>query len=137
LFSGKVIKIAPQAIVDQNVTTVPVTVELDYADRRLKPEMNATCDFVTSRKKNVLYVPNEAIKESDNGTMVTVLEKGEEVPRKVVVGIIGNDNSEIVSGLRAGETVVTAVIQPTQTSGSPSDSSSGGGRSRGPRMRMF
>ncbi len=136
LFGAKVIKIAPQAIVDQNVTTVPVTVELDYADRRLKPEMNATCDFVTARKKNVLYVPNEAVKETDRGMVVTVVENGRQVERKVRVGEIGNDYTEITSGLRVGETIVRAVIVPLESgqSGQPSSSS---GRSRGRTPRIF
>ena len=136
LFGAKVIKIAPEAIVDQNVTTVPVTVELEFADRRLKPTMNATCDFVTTRKKRVLYVPNEAIKETDGGTVVTVIEKGKQVQRKVKVGISGNDYTEIVSGLREGETVVTTVLQPTQPGQTSQSSSQGGGRggSHGPRM---
>jgi hypothetical protein len=98
--------------------------------------MNATCDFVTTRKKSVLYVPNEAIKETDGGTVVTVIEKGKQVQRKVKVGISGNDYTEIVSGLREGETVVTTVLQPTQPGQTSQSSSQGGGRggSHGPRM---
>ena len=38
---------------------------------RLKPEMNATCDFVIARRENVLYVPVEAISETDSGMEVT------------------------------------------------------------------
>jgi len=130
LFVAEVIKIAPEAIMDQNVTTIPVTVELDYADRRLKPEMNATCDFVTVRKKNVLYVPNEAVKETDKGMVVTVMENGKQVERKVRIGEVGNDYTEITSGLREGETVVTAVIQPAEPNQQAQPSSSDG-RSRG------
>ncbi|MGC8861996.1 MAG: efflux RND transporter periplasmic adaptor subunit, partial [Armatimonadota bacterium] len=137
LFGAKVIKIAPQAIVDQNVTTIPVTVELDYADRRLKPEMNATCDFITARRKNVLRVPNEAVKETDRGTFVTVIDNGKQVERKVRIGEVGNDYTEIISGLKEGETVVTAVIEPVQTT-VPTQSSSFGRGSRGMRApRLF
>ena len=134
LFGAKVIKIAPEAIMDQNVTTIPVTVELDYADRRLKPEMNASCDFVTARRKNVLCVPNEAIKETDKGMIVTVLENGKQVERKVRVGETGNDYSEIVSGLREGETVITAVVQPAESTTQPSSSGGRSGGMHGPRI---
>ena len=133
LFGAKVIKIAPEAMMDQNVTTVPVTVELSHPDRRLKPAMNATCDFVTTRKQNVLYVPSEAVKETDKGMTVTVLDHGKQVERRVEVGITGNDYSEIVSGLRQGETVITTVIQPLTTPGATPGGGAGGGRG-GPRM---
>lgn len=106
LFTGKVIKIAPEATITDNVTTIPVTVRLNNADRRLKPEMNASCDFVVSRKQNVLCIPIEALVETDSGAQVTVLEKGQPVVRQVQVGLMGDDDCEIISGLREGETVV-------------------------------
>ncbi len=118
LFSGKVTKIAPQSVVDQNVTTIPVTVDVDLPDPRLKPGMNVTCDFITGRKEDALMVPNEAVNESDDGDTVTVVEDGKQVARKVEVGLVGRDNTEILKGLRKGQKVVTAVIQPTNTSSS-------------------
>ena len=138
-FSGKVIKIAPQAVVDQNVTTVPVTVELNRADRRLKPQMNATCEFIVSRKNNVLYVPNEAVKETDKGTFVTVIKNGKQEDRRVRIGEIGNEYTEIISGLNCGETVVTAVIEPTiPGAGRPATPTAGPGRGmRGGPPRLF
>jgi len=113
LFSGRVTKIAPQSVVEQNVTTIPVTVEVDVPDARLKPGMNVTCDFITGRRENVLMVPNEAVNETDNGNTVTVLEGDKQVERKVEVGLVGKDSTEIVKGLRKGQKVVTAIIQPT------------------------
>src|SRR5690606_34083068 len=40
-FVGSVLKIEPQAVVDQNVTMFPVLVRLDNRERLLKPGMNA------------------------------------------------------------------------------------------------
>lgn len=122
LFTGKVMKIAPQSVTEQNVTTIPVTVEIDLPDGRLKPGMNATCDFITGRAEDVVMVPGEAVDESDNGSTVTVLKSDKQVIRKVDTGLVGADNIEIISGLKAGEKVVTAVIEPTV----PGSRSSGG-----------
>jgi HlyD family secretion protein len=122
LFTGKVTKIAPQSVVDQNVTTIPVTVDVELPDARLKPGMNVTCDFVTGRKTDVLMVPNEAVKEADNGNTVTVIENGKQVERKVEAGLVGKDNTEIIKGLKRGEKVVTAVIEPTGTTATTSRS---------------
>lgn len=105
-FKAKVTKIAPKAEVTQNVTTVPVTVMLERTDPRLKPLMNASCDFIIDRKENVLYVPVEAISETDSGSEVTVMENDKQVTRKVEVGLTGDDYCEIASGLKDGEVVV-------------------------------
>lgn len=125
-FSGTVTKVAPKAVVNQNVTTIPVTVELTKPDKRLRPQMNASCDFVTQRKENVLMVPNEVVQESASGTTVTVLENGKQVSRPVRAGVVGNDNTEIVSGLQEGEKVVTEVIAPV--SGQQAGGAQGGMR---------
>jgi HlyD family secretion protein len=130
-FSGTVTKIAPQAVVNQNVTTIPVTVELTRPDKRFRPQMNATCDFITDRKENVIYVPNEAVTETAEGAEVTVLENGKQIPRPVKVGLTGDHNTEILSGLQEGEKVVTAVVkaaQGQQRQSSPGGSMGGGGR---------
>ncbi|MDH7601363.1 MAG: efflux RND transporter periplasmic adaptor subunit [Armatimonadota bacterium] len=138
-FRGKVIKIAPQAVVEQNVTTIPVTVELEHADSRLKPEMNATCEFIIMRKRNVLYVPNEAVKETDRGTFVTVLKNGKQEERRVRTGAMGDEYTEILSGLTEGERIVTAVIEPvTPATAVQTGAGPGGGRGmRGGPPRPF
>jgi HlyD family secretion protein len=129
LFTGKVTKIAPQSVTDQNVTTIPVTVEIELPDARLKPGMNVNCDFITARAEDVLMVPSEAVKEADDGNSVIVLDHGEQVTRKVETGIVGGDNTEIKKGLKVGEVVVTAVVQPTTTTGlTPSGTGGGAGR---------
>lgn len=113
LFEGKVTRLDPQATTTQNVTTVLVVVEVDNPDKRLKPGMNATCDFIVDEAKDALLVPNEAVHENDNGeSTVTVLKKdGTQEIRKVETGIVGKDSTEIRSGLKEGEEVVTAIIE--------------------------
>ncbi len=126
LFPAKVTKIAPKAEVNQNVTTVPVTVELAHADSRLKPQMNATCDFVIDRKENVLYVPVEALTETDSGTEVTVIDHETRLVRKVQVGLSGDDYCEITSGLKQGETVIIPEDETTTKSSSHGPGGPGG-----------
>ena len=91
-----------------------MTVELAQTDSRLKPEMNATCDFIIQRKEGVLYVPIEAVSETDSGKEVTILTRGEQAVRKVDVGLTGNDYCEIISGLKEGETVIIPEDETTQ-----------------------
>jgi len=124
LLGGKVTKIAPQSVTDQNVTTIPVTVEIDLPDQRLKPGMNVTCGFITGRVDDVLMAPNEAVEETDNGSVVTVIDKtGKQTKVKVEVGLMGSDSTEIKKGLKEGDRIVTAIIQPTTLNGSQSGAS--------------
>ncbi|MDI6827232.1 MAG: efflux RND transporter periplasmic adaptor subunit, partial [Armatimonadota bacterium] len=111
LFEGKVTKIDPQTVVEQNVTTIPVTVEIENPDARLKPGMNATCEFIIERKENVLVVPTEAVRDEDGKYTVTVIKNGKQIERKVEIGIAGDEFTEIVDGLKEGEEVVTAVVE--------------------------
>ena len=112
IFEGIVTRIDPQTVAEQNVTTIPVTVEITDPDARLKPGMNATCDFILDRKEDVLTVPTEAVKDQDGKYIVTVLKNGKQIDRQVEVGLTGDENTEIISGLKEGDVVVTAVIEP-------------------------
>ncbi|MBW3624603.1 MAG: efflux RND transporter periplasmic adaptor subunit [Armatimonadetes bacterium] len=111
---GKVIRIDPQAVVEQNVTMIPVTVEIDMPDQRFKPGMNAECEFVVNEATGVLTVPNEALRESDGKFSVQKLVAGKPKDAPVEVGIAGPDTTEIRSGLKEGETVITKTIEPEQ-----------------------
>jgi HlyD family secretion protein len=156
-FEGKVIRIDPQATVESNVTTIPVRVEVDNSSatfRLLKPGMNATCEFVIDQKEDVVAVPNEAIREDDNGKYVEVSTGGRPAPadvqagtpedpntrvsiekKKVTVevGLEGNDTTEIVKGIKEGDEIITQTIEPAPptTSGGGSPFAGGGGGGRG------
>ena len=150
-FEGKVYRIDPLATVAQNVTSVHVRVEIDNTTptfRLLKPGMNATCQFVLSKKTDVVKVPSEAVREDDKGKFVEVGSGGKPAPpdpktgvaadpdalidikkehRAIEVGIEGNDSVEAVSGLKAGEMVVTQTIEPVTTAPAGSPFGGGGG----------
>jgi HlyD family secretion protein len=61
IFQGRVTKIEPQAVVEQNVTMFPVLVHLDNADGALKPGMNAEVVVEVARRDNALTVANAAV----------------------------------------------------------------------------
>lgn len=110
--TGMVIRVDPQAKIEQNVTMIPVTVEIAKPDDRFKPGMSAECEFIVEEAKNVLMVPNEAIREDDGKFTVQKMvgDKPKDFP--VTVGLAGPDATEIKSGLREGEKVVTEIIEP-------------------------
>jgi len=60
-FAGKVIRIAAQAKVEQNVTSFEVTIQVDNPTGKLKAGMNVSVEILVADKQNVLLVPNEAL----------------------------------------------------------------------------
>jgi HlyD family secretion protein len=61
-FEGSVLKIEPQATVQQNVTMFPVLVRIANPDHRLKPGMNTEVEIHVGRRENVLAIPNAALR---------------------------------------------------------------------------
>ncbi len=128
---GRVVRIDPQAVNDRDVTTVHVRVEIKNPDAAIKPGMNATCQFILRDVHGVLVVPSDAVKEGQSGgNTVRVLTKDNKAEvRRVEVGVVGSDETEVKSGLRAGDTVILGVIPPAQDgAGAPSGDSAGGSR---------
>jgi multidrug efflux pump subunit AcrA (membrane-fusion protein) len=115
-YAGMVVKIAPQTLTAQNVTTVPVTVNVIEPKTHLKPGMAATCNFIIGEeRKDVLCVPNEAVKSKGDGNYVMVMRDGVQTEVTVVIGLAGDDVTEIVSGdVKEGDLVVTSTSSTTQ-----------------------
>jgi HlyD family secretion protein len=63
-FSGSVIKVEPQAVVEQNVTMFGVLVSIDNRERLLKPGMNSEVTITVARKDDVLTLPVSALRTS-------------------------------------------------------------------------
>jgi len=61
-FEGSVLKIEPQATVQQNVTMFPVLVRIVNTEHRLKPGMNTEVEIHVGRRENVIAIPNAALR---------------------------------------------------------------------------
>jgi HlyD family secretion protein len=61
-FQGSVLKIEPQATVQQNVTMFPVLVRIVNTEHRLKPGMNTEVEIHVGRQENVIAIPNAALR---------------------------------------------------------------------------
>lgn len=61
-FAGEVIKIEPQAVVEQNVTMFPVIVSIGNPEGLLMPGMNAEVEISIAKSVNVLTVPIGALR---------------------------------------------------------------------------
>jgi HlyD family secretion protein len=72
-FQGAVIKIEPQSVVQQSVTTFPVLSRIDNSNGLLLPGMNADVDIVIDQRHGVLAVPNEAVRSLQDAHQVADL----------------------------------------------------------------
>src|SRR5882762_8605269 len=61
-FEGAVLKIEPQASVQQNVTMFPVLVRIANPGHLLKPGMNTEVEIHVGRRDNVIAIPNAALR---------------------------------------------------------------------------
>ena len=62
VFRGKITQIRLNATMTQNIVTYTVVVALDKPDRRLMPYMTASVKFEIATHRNVLRVPNAALR---------------------------------------------------------------------------
>ncbi|MDE3015925.1 MAG: efflux RND transporter periplasmic adaptor subunit [Pseudomonadota bacterium] len=82
---------------------------VDNKDGSLKPAGYATVEFATATTTKRLTIPSEAILRSSTGSHVIIaLGDGKFQARDVVTGAAGGGQTEILSGLKEGEDVVTS-----------------------------
>ena len=104
-FKGKVIFIDP--ILDAKTRTAKVRLEFANPKAELKPEMFGEVTL-QSEKREGLRIPADAVIDSGTKKVVFVaLDEGKFQPREIQVGSVNGDSVEVVSGLQAGEKVVT------------------------------
>ncbi len=105
-FAGVVRRVDPQAVIQQNIATVLVTVEITDRDPRLLPGMTTTCEFTVKQVENTLYLPSSALQRVGDGYALTVREDERNVQVPVEVGLVGDETTEILEGVREGAEVV-------------------------------
>jgi len=111
VFPGNVVYVAPETTISQGLVIVEVKIELEKVDPRLKPGFTASADIIVAEAKNVLFLPVEAINETERGNFVMVSKEGSPTRRKVTVGISDGTNVEIKRGLEEGEKVFSSGLQ--------------------------
>ncbi|MDC0714599.1 efflux RND transporter periplasmic adaptor subunit [Stigmatella sp. ncwal1] len=62
-FTGNVVKVEPQAVVEQNVTLFPVLIRLKNPEGLLKPGMNAEVAIEIASRRDVVTIPTTSVVE--------------------------------------------------------------------------
>ena len=110
VFEGKVTKIAPLGVEKDNVTTFEVRVSINNPEGELKANMTANAEILLDEHKGVLTVPENAViyDNMKNASVEIPDKKQKEGKRKtaVKVGLSNGSVTEVLSGLKEGDTVV-------------------------------
>jgi HlyD family secretion protein len=124
-FAGKLRQVRNAATTVQNVVTYDAIIDVDNHDGDLRPGMTANVSFVIADRRDVVRIPNAALRfrpprqalpatgappprPGRDQKLVFALEQGALRPIPVRVGVTDGSATELVSGdVREGTTLVT------------------------------
>ena len=124
---AKVTAVSPVSTVVSNVVTYDVTVGLTDPPSDVKPGMTANVSVVVASANNVLELPTSAITTAGRLSTVTVLKNGKQTTQTVTTGLAGDTETQIASGLSAGDVVVEPSVTVSGT-GTGAGTGTGGAR---------
>jgi HlyD family secretion protein len=105
-FQGTVRLVAPEAVVEQNVTSFEVRIALDTGKNILRSGMNVNTVFSGKKTSNALTVPTTAIGSKKGKTGVYIPgENNEPKFKEIKVGGSIKDKIQVLEGLQAGDRV--------------------------------
>ncbi|MDB9304908.1 MULTISPECIES: efflux RND transporter periplasmic adaptor subunit [Cyanophyceae] len=106
VFKGNVRLIAPEAVVEQGVTSFQVRVALDTGTEQLRSGLNVDLTFLGDRLSDALVLPTVAIvtEQGKTGVLVTD-EKNQPLFREVTIGAQIADQTQILQGVEQGDRV--------------------------------
>ena len=106
-FNAEVTYINPS--VDATRGAVAVKLRVPEPPTYLRQDMTVSVDIETSKKDQALVVPGGALHDrGSNKPWVLVVRNEHAVRQEVTLGLLGDNNVEILTGLNAGERVIPA-----------------------------
>ncbi len=100
VFRGRVLLVAPEAIVENNVTSFEVRIALLSGREFLRSKMNTDVTFIGQNLTNVMTVPTVAI-ATENGETGVLIPDANNTPqfKPVIIGATVGDRTQIVRGV--------------------------------------
>jgi HlyD family secretion protein len=106
-YNGEVLEVALVGNSNQGVVDFTVTVELTDADEAVKAAMTAAVNIVVEQLKDVLLVPNRAVRIRDGQRVVYLLKNGAPEPTAVNLGASSDTMSQVIDGdLQVGDEII-------------------------------
>ncbi len=116
-YHGKVVKVSQAGDTVQGVVSFTVTIELTDADEYVKPGMTAAISIVVEEVKDVILLPNRAVRLVNNERVVYLLVDGQPESTKVTLGSTDGINSVLITGdIKEGDPII---LNPPSINGGP------------------
>ncbi len=127
-FEGTVKQVRQEATTTNNVVTYEVVINTPNADLKLKPGLTANVTIFTNEQPNVLCIPSKALRYtptsqtigkrkmkdvSNAKNKVWTLEGNTLVAHRVNIGITDGTHTQVLSGIKQGQSVITGVAATT------------------------
>ncbi|HEV2640910.1 MAG TPA: HlyD family efflux transporter periplasmic adaptor subunit [Actinocrinis sp.] len=114
---GSVAAVSPTATVVSNVVEYAVTIDVTSAlPASVRTGQSASITITTASATNALYVPSSAITTVGGRSIVTVIANGKNTITPVTTGVVGTTDTQILTGLTAGQ-VVQITLSTATTNG--------------------
>lgn len=111
ILDGEITVISPLARIESGIVYYPVIITLSGVPQNvLYPDMSADLTVYLEGRQEVLSVPFQAVRQGDGGQVVIIEESGEFYEVGVSTGRRSGGYVEILSGVKAGEYVVTGEL---------------------------
>jgi HlyD family secretion protein len=106
-YEGRVVEVSKVGSVVGGVVTFKVTVEVTNPDDLVKPGMTAAVDITIKELKDVVLIPNRAVRLIDGARYVYVLEDGKPTRKRIRIESSSDQQSAISEGeIKLGDTII-------------------------------
>lgn len=117
-YHGEVVQVGQAGETVQGVVSFTVTVELTDADELVKPGMTAAVNIVVEEVKDVILIPNRAVRLVDGNRIVYVLGEND-IPEQVKITLgASSDTMSVLAGgdINEGDLII---LNPPSAGGGP------------------
>lgn len=123
-FEGIVTQVRNEAVTTSNVVTYEVVISVNNLEHKFKPGMTANVEIITANEKDILVVPNKALRFSMGDDIryqqkgVWILKDGKPQRINVVAGVYDDNNTQITSNeLQEGTEIIVEKADAIQKGG--------------------
>jgi len=107
--TGRVASIDPAANIVMGVVNYKTTIVLEQPVADLFSSLTADLEIVTDSRMDVLTVPRRALIKTDSGYRIRVLQDKRVIEKSIKIGLLGDTDAEVVSGLTENEQVILKI----------------------------
>jgi len=146
--SGKVYEVDTLGSASQGVVSYGVKIVLDTQNENVKPGMSITASIITDLKQDILAILSSAIKTSNGNSYVEIANSSAvddsqlnnnagvvlnilPTQQEVTTGLSDDTSTEILSGLKEGDIIVTKTITSSTTKTTSTSSTTNTSTQRG------